>query len=273
MSTTEAAAAATEGGRVDVVVDAGVAWLTLNNPSKHNAIALPMWRTMADALTRFESDAAVRCVVLRGHGDKAFCAGADISQLEGIRHGPDAGAEYDRITRGTIGQLQSFPKPTIAMIAGFCLGAGMGLAAACDLRLAATGSRFGIPAARLGIGYFYGAVKRLTDLIGPAQAKRLLYSGERFEAEEMLRIGLIDEPLLAPDELAARVRSLTATLAANAPLTIAAAKYAVEVALSDATPRDIEGVAARVKTCIESDDHAEGRRAFMEKRAPVFRGR
>jgi enoyl-CoA hydratase len=254
------------------VDDAGTAWLTLDNPSKLNAISLPMWQTLADALTRFEADPAVRCVVVTGQGAKAFCVGADISQFEQARSAPESSAEYDRVTRGALAQLQAFPKPTIAMISGFCLGGGMTLAGACDLRIAAAGSRFGIPAARLGIGYFYGGVKRLTDLVGPSQTKRLLFTADKFPAEEMLRIGFLDE-LVSPDELAPRVRSLAGSIAQNAPLTIAAAKYAVQTAYSDDAPRDIAGCAARVQACIDSDDHAEGRRAFMEKRAPVFRGR
>lgn len=259
--------------RLHVNVDAdGVAWMTLDNPNKLNAISMSMWRTLSEALTRFESDPTVRCVVLTGQGEKAFCAGADISQFEKVRAGPEASAEYDRVTRGTMAQLQAFPKPTIAMISGFCLGGGMALAISCDLRLAATGSRFGIPAAKLGIGYYYGGVKRLTDLVGPAQAKRMLFTAERYDAEEMLRIGLLEE-LLAPAELGPRVRALAAIIAGNAPLTIAAAKYAVETVCSDGPQRDIDGCAARVKACIESEDHAEGRRAFMEKRTPVFRGR
>ena len=262
----------TATARVLIEVDEGVAWVTLHNPTKLNAISLPMWRTLSDALTRFESDPAVRCIVLTGQGEKAFCVGADISQFEKIRSAPDSSAEYDDATRGTLSQLECLSKPTIAMVSGFCLGAGVILATACDLRIAAVGSRFAIPAAKLGIGYPYSGVKRLTELVGPSQAKRILFTAERFPAEEMLRIGLIDE-LVAVDELQARVRSLSGVIAANAPLSIASAKYAVQTVCSDAVQRDIAGCAARAQTCTESEDHAEGSRAFMEKRAPVFRGR
>jgi enoyl-CoA hydratase len=261
------------GASMHVAVDeAGIAWLTLDNPGKLNAISLGMWRILSEALTRFENDTAVRCVVVTGQGDKAFCVGADISQFEQVRAAPESSAEYERVTRGALERLETFPKPTLAMIRGFCLGGGMTLAGACDLRIAAEGSRFGIPAARLGIGYFYGGVKRLVDLVGPAQAKRLLYTAEKFPAEEMLRIGYIDELLPLP-ALAPRLRALAGSIAANAPLTIAAAKFAVQTVCSDAAQRDIAGCAARVQVCIESEDHAEGRRAFMEKRVPVFRGR
>ena len=250
----------------------GIAWLRLDNPPKLNAMSLPMWRALSEALTRFESDSSVRCVVLTGAGEKAFCVGADISQFDKIRSGPEASAEYDNATRTTLSQLQEFPKPTIAAINGFCLGAGVALAAGCDLRIAAVGSRVGVPAAKLGIGYPYSNVKRLTELVGPSQAKRLLFTGEKFAAEEMLRVGFFDE-LVQQGELASRVGALAGVIAANAPMTIAAAKYAVALASQDDGKRDLATCAAQVQACTDSEDHAEGRRAFMEKRAPVFHGR
>jgi enoyl-CoA hydratase/carnithine racemase len=258
--------------QVHVSTDAdGVGWVVLDNPNKYNAMSLSMWQVLSEALTRFEADAAVRCVVLRGQGDKAFCSGADISQFETARSGPEANAEYERITRGTMAQVQAFPKPTLAMISGFCLGGGVALAMNCDIRIAAAGSRFGIPAARLGIGYHYAAVKALTDLVGPAMAKQILFTGDRFPAEEALRIGLVNE-LTAADALEERVRSMARGIAVNAPLSIAAAKLAVTTATSDATPRDLDSCREMERACIESEDHKEGRRAFMEKRTPVFRG-
>lgn len=254
------------------VQDSGVARIMLDNPAKLNAISLSMWQDLAEALARWASDPAVRCVVLAGQGEKAFCVGADISQMDSMRSGPEASAEYDRITKSTLAQLQAFPKPTIAMVSGFCIGAGVALAAACDLRVAAAGSRFGIPSARLGIAYLYLCVKRLNELVGPAQAKRLLYTGEKYAAEEMLRIGLIDE-LVPAGDVVQRVCALATGIAANAPLSLAAAKFSVDTACGDAAESDIAACASRERACAESDDHAEGRRAFMEKRAPVFRGR
>ena len=156
------------------------------------------------------------------------------------------------------------------MIAGYCIGAGVALAAACDLRVAATGARFGIPAARLGIGYFYAGVKQLVDLVGPAQAKRLLFTGDKFGAEEMLRIGLVDE-VVAAQHLSERVSALAAAIAANAPLSVAAAKFAVATARSDGAP-DVAACSAQEAACNNSEDHAEGRRAFLEKRVPKFQG-
>ncbi len=262
----------TAPGSVQVSIEAnGIAWITLNNPAKLNAMSLSMWTALSEALTELESNPAVRCCVFTGQGDKAFCAGADISQMESVRSAPTSSADYDRITKSTLAQLRTFQKPTIAMISGFCMGAGVALATACDLRIAAVGSRFGIPSARLGIAYFHAGVNWLTELVGPAKAKRMLYTGEKFAAEEMLRIGLLDE-LVASGELAQRVQALAGSIADNAPLSIAAAKYAVQTSCSESERNDAAGCAARERACTESADHAEGRRAFMEKRAPVFRG-
>jgi enoyl-CoA hydratase/carnithine racemase len=257
--------------QVHVSIEEGVGWIVLDNPGKYNAISLSMWRTMGQALADFVADDAVRCIVLRGQGDQAFCSGADISQFETVRSGPEASDDYDRTTEEVMRQVRSAVKPTIAMIRGFCLGGGVALAMCCDMRFAAVGARFGIPAARLGIGYRYSAVKALTNLVGPAQAKQILFAGERFPAEEAARIGLINE-LLAPEQLDERVRTIAGTIARNAPLSIASAKYAVATAVGD-PGHDTGRCRELEKICVASDDHKEGRRAFMEKRSPVFRGR
>jgi enoyl-CoA hydratase/carnithine racemase len=256
-----------------VRIDApGVAWLTLDNPAKLNAMSLPMWQALSAALVRLEHDPAVRCCVLQGQGAKAFCVGADISQMDDMRSSAELGAEYDRITHDTLHQLERFPKPTVAMLSGYCLGAGVALAVACDLRVASSTVRLGVPSARLGIAFIYSGTKRLADLAGPSQAKRILYTGDRFEADEMLRVGVLDE-VHAPDQLEARVQVLAATIAGNAPLSVAAAKHAVDTACRDAEPADISACMAREQACATSADHAEGRKAFLEKRAPVFHGR
>ncbi|KWF32804.1 hypothetical protein WL88_26065 [Burkholderia diffusa] len=258
-------------GQIHISIEDGVGRFVLDNPRKLNAMSISMWRTLISALDGLERDPTLRCIVLTGTGDKAFCVGADISEMENNALGADAAAEYDRIAKDGLHKLQAFSKPSIAMVSGYCLGAGLGLAVACDLRIASEESRFGVPAAKLGIGYYYAGVKRLTDLVGPSRAKQMLFTAAQFSAADMLRAGLIDELLPARD-LAAHVESLAARIARNAPLTIAAAKYAIETACSAPSERDLETCAALEHACMNSRDYAEGRRAFLEKRTPVFKG-
>jgi enoyl-CoA hydratase/carnithine racemase len=257
-------------GKVDVSISDGVGWIVLDNPSKLNAVSETMWRTMVDTFAAFETDAALRCVVLTGQGRKAFCAGADLAEKN--RAARESGPQQNHVGIDALGKIQRFSKPTVAMISGHCLGAGLALALACDMRVAAVGSRFGVPAAKLGLPCNYALVERLAHLIGPSTAKRMIFTADRFTAEDALRTGLIDQ-LVAEDDLRSIVRDMAARIAANAPLTIAAAKYAVETVFSDSSVYDKAGCAERERACIESDDYAEGRRAFIEKRAPSFQGR
>ena len=208
-----------------------------------------MWRALVDALAAFENEPAVRCVVITGQGDKAFCVGADIGEKDRAeRESPE---DYERVVIDSLNKIQAFPKPTIAMISGYCLGGGVALAIACDLRLAGVESRFGVPAAKLGLACFYPIVKRLADLVGASNAKRIIFTGDRFSSEEALRFGLIDE-LVSPGDLSATVKDMATRIAANAPLTIAAAKHAVETVFSEAADRDRAGCAERERACLES---------------------
>lgn len=259
-----------EPGRVACTAAEGVGWIVLDNPRRHNAMSLDMWRSLADGLAAFEADPAVRCVVVRGAGDRAFCAGADI----GEKQGADAGraAQDLGVTLAGLRALAAFPKPVLAMISGYCLGAGVAIALACDVRLAAAGAQFGIPAAKLGLAYEYSEIKRLADLVGPARARQMIFTGDRFPAGRALQFGLVEE-VVAAGELEAFAADMAARIAANAPLTIAAAKQAIATVVSDPPGRDIEACNARARACLASEDYAEGRRAFQEKRAPAFRGR
>jgi enoyl-CoA hydratase/carnithine racemase len=241
--------------RVDEV--GGAAWLTFDNVARHNALTIAMCRSLLGELKRLEADADVHVVVLRGAGDEAFMSGADIGEQDDPS-APDA-------INAMYAALGAFPKPVIAMIHGFCLGGGLATALEADLRIAAQGSVFGIPAAKLGVGYPHDGVQRLVGLVGPAVAADILYTGRRLSAEEALRTGLIQD-LLPPERLADRVAGLAAMIAGNAPLTIRAAKAAIRGA-------DPDVVARLVAQCRVSDDFAEGRRAFFERRPPRFRGR
>ncbi|WP_196480958.1 enoyl-CoA hydratase [Burkholderia territorii] len=258
-------------GQIHVSIENGVGWFVLDNPRKLNAMSMPMWHTLTTALDCLEHDPTLRCIVVTGKGDKAFCVGADISQLESSALRANSVLDYDRIAKDSLRRMQAFSKPSIAMISGYCLGAGLGLAAACDLRIASDGSRFGIPAAKLGIGYYYAGVKRLADLVGPSKAKQMLFTAAQFNGAEMLRAGLIDELVPARD-LAEQVESLATGIAGNAPLTIAAAKCAIDTACGTPSERDLETCAALEQACMSSQDYAEGRRAFLEKRVPIFKG-
>ena len=259
-------------GRILAEVAEGVGTITFNQLEKRNAMSIAMWDGMARALEAFAGDAQVRVVVLTGAGDKAFVSGADISQFGEHRSDADAQRQYDALTSAGRRTLAAFGKPVLAQIRGFCLGGGLGIAMQADLRIASEDSRFGIPAARLGLGYGHDMVNRLVSLVGPAHAKMLLFSGERVDGAEAARMGLVNR--IVPDgELTATVAALARTLADNAPLTISAAKIAVEVTSGQDRQHTAEDIAAAVAACFDSADYREGREAFMAKRRPRFTGR
>jgi enoyl-CoA hydratase/carnithine racemase len=259
-------------GKILAEIKDGVGRITFNQPEKRNAMSVTMWGGMGAALDLFEQDASVRCVVLTGAGDKAFVSGADISQFDKLRSDADAQREYSKQTAGGRLKLASFPKPVIAEIRGFCMGGGLGIAMSCDIRIAAEGSQFGIPAAKLGIAYGFDMVRHLVDLVGPAHAHMILMTGERFDAAEASRVGLINKVVPA-DALAGEIARLTATLAVNAPLSLYANKRTVQAVLQDRADRDMGAINAAMAACFDSADYQEGRQAFMAKRKPAFQGR
>ncbi len=251
-------------------IEGPIGWITFNNPSRRNAVSVEMWEAIPTILDRFESDPQVRVVVLHGAGEAAFIAGADISQFEQARSSADGNAHYDTITERASRRLSECSKPTIAMIHGWCIGGGVGIAVCCDLRIAADNAKFGIPAVRLGVGYGHKGVRKLMELVGPSFTKEIFFTARHFSADEAREMGLVNRVLPAI-ELEAYVRGYCATIADNAPITIDALKRTVgellkgpdgDLALSDRL----------VRACFESQDYIEGRRAFMEKRRPVFRG-
>ena len=250
----------------------GIGRMTLNNPERHNAVSLEMWQAADAILADFEADTEVRVVVVTGAGERAFASGADISKFEEERSSQAAIERYSAITDQTSARLYNLAKPTIARIRGYCMGGGLAFALCCDLRIAAEDAQFAIPAAKLSIGYAFPGIKRLVHLVRPTFAKEILYTARRFSAAEGDHMGLVNR-VVAVDELDRVVDEYAATLAANAPLTIAAAKLAIDAAITDEGARDLAAVDAAVERCFAAEDYVEGRRAFMEKRKPAFVGR
>jgi enoyl-CoA hydratase len=251
-------------------IDGPIGWITFNNPSRRNAVSLEMWEAIPTILERFESDPRVRVVVLHGAGEAAFVAGADISQFEKARSSAEGNAHYDAISDRASRRLHECSKPTIAMIHGWCIGGGVGIAVCCDLRIAADNAKFGIPAVRLGVGYGHKGVRKLMDLVGPSFTKEIFFTARHFSADEAKEMGLVNRVLPAA-ELEAYVRGYCATIADNAPMTIHALRRTVGELLTG--PEGDLALSDRlVRACFESQDYIEGRRAFMEKRRPVFRG-
>jgi len=228
-----------------------------------------MWEAMPKVLADFGADDAIRAVVLTGAGDKAFVSGADISQFEKERSTAETVAHYDAVGEKAQAALKNFDKPVIAMIRGYCIGGGLNIANLCDLRIAADDARFGIPAAKMGLGYRAGSMKTLVDIVGPAFALEIMITARQFSAEEALRMGLVHKVVPVPG-LEAATRQYSEMIAANAPLTMRAAKRIIREV--GAAKYDAAACQAWVKECFDSEDYREGRRAFMEKRKAVFKG-
>ncbi len=251
--------------------DGGVGIVTFNNPERHNAVSLDMWEATRRMLDGFAADDEVRVVVLTGAGGKAFVSGADISKFESERANLEAARAYNAKSDAAYSSIAEFPKPTIAMIRGYCIGGGLGLATCCDLRIASEDSRFAVPAAKLGLGYGYTGLKRLVDIVGPAFAKEIFYTARQFDAREAVTMGLVNR-VVPPAELETYVKSMTDMICANAPLTIKAVKFTVGEIMKDKSKRNLARTVELVEQCFSSRDYTEGRNAFMAKRKPVFTG-
>jgi len=252
-------------------VEDGIGWITFNNPERRNAISLEMWEALGTILSSFQEDSNVRVVVMKGAGDKAFVSGADISEFDAKRGNAAQKEAYGKVSANANRWLAKIDKPLIAMIQGYCIGGGLATALAADIRFATPDSSFGIPAARLGLGYDYGGLQSLCDLVGPARAKDIMFSARYMPADEALNMGLVN--FVVPlDELEDRVKEYAALVAGNAPLTVKAAKAAVNEAMKDPERRELDRINAMVNACFDSEDYREGRKAFMEKRKPAFKG-
>jgi enoyl-CoA hydratase/carnithine racemase len=254
--------------------DGRVGVITFNNPAKHNAMSLEMWEATVSNLEAFAADAEVRVLVLTGAGGKAFVSGADISKFENERSSKEGIERYNLAVERGYAAVHSFPKPTIAMIRGYCIGGGMGLAACADIRICSPHSRFAIPAAKLGLGYDYPGVKRLVDLVGPSFAKEIFFTARQFDAAEAREMGFANR-IVPDEEIEAYVRNYAETIAGNAPLTVNSIKFIVGETVKDESKRDLGRCSELVAQCFASKDYVEGvegRQAFMEKRKPVFTG-
>ncbi|MDB5955792.1 enoyl-CoA hydratase [Ramlibacter sp.] len=252
--------------------DGAIGWITFNNPARHNAVSVAMWEALYEIVTDYAQDPAIRVIVVQGAGGKAFVSGADISEFEEKRSSAESTQAYREISHRANDALRYVNKPTLAMIRGYCVGGGVSLALSCDLRIAAEGSTFSVPAAKLGLGYEFEGVRKLVDVVGPSFAREIFYTARQFSAAEALAMGLVNR-VVAADGLESYVRDYAATIANNAPLTVASIKTLVAQALVDDSERDAALCQEVVDRCFGSADYVEGRQAFMEKRKPKFTGR
>src|SRR5262245_26784598 len=252
-------------------IEGKVGIMTFNNPQKHNAVSFEMWEAAEKILDGFEKDPAVRVVILTGAGGKAFVSGADISKFENERASEEGVQRYNALVEKVYARIYRFPKPTIAMIRGYCIGGGLNLAICCDMRFATEGSRFALPAAKLGLGYGYNGLRRYIETIGPVATKEIFFTSRQLNTEEARRWGMINE-IVADDRLEATVLEIANTIADNAPMTIATIKRSTVEILKDPEQQDIAACDAMVAACFASNDYREGRKAFLEKRKPQFTG-
>jgi enoyl-CoA hydratase len=251
--------------------EGAIGWIIFNNPARHNATSYEMWLSLPTVLDAYCNDPEVRLIILKGEGEKAFSAGADISQFKEKRTGTEAVTEYNAAADNAGKAMRECTKPLLAMIRGYCIGGGAGIAVNCDIRIAADDARFAVPAAKLGLGYRFEGIKRLCDIVGPSFAAEIFYTGRQFSAQEALQMGLVNRVVPAA-ELESHTLEYANAIAVNAPLTIASVKRALIENGKDPAQRDLDLCQRMVKACYESQDYKEGQAAFMEKRKPQFKG-
>ena len=249
-----------------------VGWVIFSNPTKYNAVSHDMWTALPGAIAAFDADPDVRLIVITGDGDKAFISGADISQFEQARGSAEAQAIYNQAVVDAYEAPVRCSKPVIAKIRGICMGGGLGLAAACDVRFAAADAVFRMPAGRLGLGYNYTGIKRFVQILGAAGTSDIFFSARKFDAADALTMGFVNRVLPVAD-FDREVAAYCELVAENAPLTLAAAKFAIRQTGLDPAARDLDQAAHMIETCFNSEDYREGQRAFMEKRQPKFHGK
>jgi enoyl-CoA hydratase/carnithine racemase len=249
-----------------------IGWIVFNQPQKRNAINGAMWRSIPEAMKQFDADTGVRCVAFRGAGTEAFSAGADISEFQKIRAERQSVSQYDGLLDEVLHSIQDSRKPSLAMIHGFCMGGGLEVALACDLRYCGKSAQFAIPAAKLGLAYNVEGHKRLLETVGHARAREIMFLGGRYDAAQGMAMGLVHR-VVADKQLEELVSSVLKTLCDNAPLAIANSKTIIEEYVKAAGLPDHKAMDAAIDRCARSADYEEGRRAFMEKRKPRFEGK
>ena len=252
-------------------VEEGVGYITFNNPEKHNAVSIEMWDALEKILDEFRLSKEIRVIVLNGAGGKSFVSGADISKFDKERSSKEAVLSYNKRTQKVYELLETFPKPTIAMIDGYCIGGGLNLAVCCDIRICSEKSKFAMPAAKLSLGYPFSSIKRLFDVMGPGMAKHFMFTAEKISASEALACGLVQK-LVSAENIETYVRDYALTISHNAPLTIKAMKQIGIEILKNPDERDLLLCEQLASACFDSEDYKEGRKAFMEKRKPNFKG-
>jgi enoyl-CoA hydratase/carnithine racemase len=258
--------------RLNALIQGPVGFLMIDNASRRNALDLAMWQAIPGLVAALDAEAGVRVIVLRGARDLPFAAGADISEFATVRATAQAGRAYERANEAAYEAISRCARPVIAMLRGFCLGGGFGLAVACDVRIAAQGTRFGIPAGRLGVGYPPSAMAAIVAAIGASAAKELIFTARQIDANEALAMGLVSKVL--PDgELENETLALAHQIAGNAPLSLTAAKRAIDAASGLPGALHADALGALADACYDSTDYCEGRTAFLEKRKPRFEGR
>ena len=252
-------------------VNDGIGWITFNAPEKRNAMSLDMWQGLGEILGKLQEEKSLRVLILKGAGDAAFVSGADISEFEDKRSSQRDRDAYEAAFDDALDKLANFATPVVAMIRGYCIGGGLAIALNTDIRIATEQSKFGIPAAKLGLGYGFEAVKTLESIVGPSHAKDILFTARFLEANEALSIGLVNF-MVGSELLEQTVNEYANKIVSNAPLTIRAVKKTVGEVVKDPGQKNPAHIERMVNDCFLSADYQEGRRAFMEKRKPKFTG-
>ena len=250
--------------------DAAIATVVLNNPAKMNALSFGMWTRLGEVMRELEADESLRCIVLRGAGEKAFAAGADIAEFETVRTNAKVSKEYGDKIEGTMRAVAECRHPTVAMIHGVCVGGGLEIASQCDLRICGASSRFGIPINKLGLVVGYGEMSALIDLVGRATALEILLEGRVFGAAEAKEKGLVNR-VVADEQVEAEALAAAARIAAGAPLV---ARWHKKFARRLADPRPLsEAERDEGYACFDTEDYRIGFDAFLAKQKPQFKGK